>query len=72
MNIIIINDCRDANAVGRQIARTGSLLNNPVSFIGVTSDIEAAGNIIDVLDAYGEHPGIILANVASRNGKAKK
>lgn len=72
MNITIINDCRDANAVGRQIARTGSLLNNPVSFIGVTSDIEAAGNIIDALDAFGENPGIILVNVAPRNGKAKK
>lgn len=72
MNITIINDCRDANAVGRQIARTTSLLDGSVSFIGVTSDIQAAGNIIDVLDAIEENPGIILVNVAPRNGKAKK
>lgn len=72
MNITIINDCRDANAIGRQIARTTSLLNSPVSFIGVTSDIQAAGNIIDVLDAFEENAGIILVNVAPRNGKAKK
>jgi len=72
MNITIINDCRDANAVGRQIARTSSLLDSPVSFIGVTSDIQAAGNIIDILDAIEESPGIILVNVAPRNGKAKK
>ena len=72
MNITIINDCRDANAVGRQIARTTSLLDSPVSFVGVTSDIQAAGNIIDVLDAIEENPGIILVNVAPRNGKAKK
>jgi len=72
MNITIINDCRDANAVGRQIARTASLLDSPVSFVGVTSDIQAAGNIIDVLDAIEENSGIILVNVAPRNGKSKK
>src|SRR3989338_1340128 len=72
MNITIINDCRDANAVGRQIARTTSLFDSPVSFVGVTSDIQAAGNIIDILDAIEESPGIILVNVAPRNGKAKK
>lgn len=72
MNITIINDCRDANAVGRQITRTSSLLNRPVSFVGITSDIQAAGNIIDVLDAIEENLGIILVNVAPRNGKAKK
>lgn len=72
MNITIINDCRDANAAGRQIARTASLLGGLVSFIGVSSDLQAAGNIIDVLDAIEERPGIILANVAPRNGKAKK
>ncbi len=55
MNITIINDCRDANAIGRQTARTSSLLNGPVSFIGVASDIQAAGNIIDILDALEEN-----------------
>src|SRR3989344_9103064 len=72
MNIIIINDCRDANAVGRQIARAASLLGGSASFLGVTSDLQAAGNLIDVLDALGENPGVVLVNVAPRNGKAKK
>lgn len=72
MNITIINDCRDTNAIGRQIARTASLFDSPVSFVGITSDIQAAGNIIDILDAIEENPGIILVNVAPRNGKAKK
>ena len=72
MNITIINDCRDANAAGRQITRTTSLLGDSASFIGVSGDLEAAGNIIDALDALEERPGIILANVAPRNGKAKK
>ncbi len=72
MNITIINDCRDANVVGRQTTRAGALIGGPVSFIGVTSDLEASGNLIDSLDAYGDAPGVILVNVAPRNGKAKK
>jgi len=72
MNITIINDCRDGNAVGRQITRVTSLLGGPVSFNGVNSDIQAAGNIIDVIDALEETPGAILVNIAPRNGKAKK
>jgi hypothetical protein len=72
MNITIINDCRDANAAGRQIARATALLNGPVSFIGITSDLTAAGNLIDTLDALEENPGVILVNVAPRNGAAKK
>ena len=72
MNITIINDCRDANAVGRQTARATSLLGGSASFIGVSSDLQASGNLIDVLDALEENPGIVLVNVAPRNGKAKK
>ncbi len=72
MNIAIINDCRDANAAGRQTARTASLLGGHVSFIGVDNDLQAAGNLIDILDALGEHPGVVLVNVAPRNGNAKK
>ena len=68
----IINDCKDSNAVGRQIIRTSSLLGGSVSFIGVSNDLEASGNIIDALDAYGDLPGVVLVNVAPRNGKAKK
>ncbi|MCR4280598.1 MAG: hypothetical protein NUV82_04220 [Candidatus Komeilibacteria bacterium] len=72
MNITIINDCRDANAAGRQITRVSTLIGNSASFVGVSSDLEAAGNLIDVLDAYENSPGVILVNVAPRNGKAKK
>jgi hypothetical protein len=72
MNITIINDCRDENAKGRQIARTSALFNAPVNFIGVANDIEAAGNIIDILDTSKGSESVILANVAPRNGKAKR
>ncbi len=72
MNITIINDCKDENAKGRQSARISSLLKHPANFIGVSNELEASGNIIDVLDASGESAGIILVNVAPRNGKAKR
>ncbi len=72
MNSIIINDCRDANAAGRQCARVSCLLGEPSTFIGVSSDIEAAGNLIDALDAFEGHKGVVLVNVAPRNGSAKK
>lgn len=72
VNITIINDCRDANAVGRQFVRASALMGGHVSFVGVSNDLEAAGNLIDVLDAYGEEPGVVLVNVAPRGGKAKR
>lgn len=43
-----------------------------LSFVGVQNDIEAAGNLIDILDAYEDRKGGILVNVAPRNGAAKK
>lgn len=70
--ITIINDCRDANAAGRQVTRTNSLLGSPATFIGVSSDIEASGNLIDALDAIENREGAVLVNVAPRNGPAKK
>ncbi len=72
MTITIINNCRDANAVGRQSTRAASLLGAPVSFIGVASDLEASGNLIDTLDATKGQRGVVLVNVAPRNGKSKK
>jgi len=68
----IINDCRDDNAAGRQIARASSILQCPINFIGVKNEIEAAGNLTDVLDAIEERQGVILVNVAPRDAKAKK
>lgn len=72
MIVTIINDCRDDNAAGRQATRTSSILQCPVNYIGVNNEIEAAGNLIDTLDALEERQGIILINVAPRNSKAKK
>jgi len=71
-NVTIINDCRDENAKGRQVTRAISLLKCPVSFIGVENDLEASGNLIDTMDALGESAGVILVNVAPRNGKGRK
>lgn len=67
----IINDCRDANAAGRQMSRAIALLGCPASFIGVQSDLEAAGNLIDVLDAAEGRKGVVVVNVAPRNGRGK-
>ena len=72
MNITIINDCRDANAAGRQMTRVGSLFNKNATVVGVETDLEAAGNLIDALDAIDEKEGVILVNVAPRDGDAKK
>lgn len=72
MFVTLINDCRDANAFGRQATRAASLFGQSVVTIGVKSDLEAAGNLVDVLDASEGRRGVVLANVAPRNGDAKK
>ncbi|MBI2623818.1 MAG: SAM-dependent chlorinase/fluorinase [Candidatus Liptonbacteria bacterium] len=72
MNITIINDSRDDNAAGRQKVRAHNLFGVAPHFIGVTHELEAAGNIIDALDALDGAPGVILVNIAPRNGAAKK
>lgn len=69
---VIINDCRDANAMGRQMARVGALFGGTVVPVGVENDLEAAGCLVDMLDAIGRRKGLILANVAPRNGVVKK
>jgi len=75
MVISLINDCSDANAFGRITARVGSLF--PGSTINKValhnySDLEAAGNLIDIIDGYGEEEGVIIVNAAPRHGSAKK
>jgi len=72
MFITMITDCKDENARGRQLTRAGALFNFPASLVGVASDLEAAGNLIDVLDAAEGREGVVLVNVAPRNGAAKK
>ena len=72
MNITIINDCKDGNAIIRQESKIISLLNCPVSFIGVENDVEASGNIIDILDAFEGREGIVVANISPRAREGKK
>lgn len=75
MYVTIINDCCDEGTMNRQVVRASTLFPNAhISHVGVASysDLEAAGLIIDTLDAAQEEEGIILANVAPRHGKAKK
>lgn len=85
MFVNIITDCFDANASSRQICRYQSYLGGvPAYLVGVsmpTTDIdvevgfgelEAATNIIDTLDAADGGRGIIIGNVAPRQGQGKK
>lgn len=68
----LINDCRDPNAFGRQATKTAALIDAPVNLVGVNSDLEAAGNLVDVLSSAEGRKGVILVNVAPRHGTAKK
>lgn len=72
MFVTIINDCRDANAFGRQATRAASLFGCTVNPVAVANDLEAAGNLIDALDAAEGRRGVILVNVAPRHGAAKR
>jgi hypothetical protein len=78
MYITIINDCADANASARQQTRVAALFGIQPSFVGVSgslseaAELEAAGMLIDCLDAAGDAEGIILVNVAPRSGAGKK
>lgn len=75
MYLTIINDCCDQGTMNRQVVRASVLFPQAkIGHVGVDnySDLAAAGLIIDTLDASMGKPGIILANVAPRHGKAKK
>lgn len=72
MFVTIINDCRDANAFGRQVTRAAALFGCQVHAVAVSGDLEAAGNLVDALDAAEGRRGVILANVAPRHGAAKR
>lgn len=68
MQITIINDCCDQNAKLRQVSRAGSLFENAsVNCFGVKSEMEAAGFLVDAIDAFDGREGIVLVNVAPRN-----
>ena len=72
MFITVINDCADDNAVGRQATRVQSLLGQSPAFVGVGSDLEAAGNLVDIIDAAHGQAGIVLVNVAPRGGEGAR
>ena len=71
----IITDCKGENEAGRQVARFNSYGLGPTDLVGVdsglndTPTIEAAGNLIDLLDAGEGKKGIIIVNVAPRGAK---
>ena len=67
--IAYITDCRDENGKGRLKARlTGFFPGCSVQFVGVSTDYEAALNLVDIVDAYDGRPGIVLATVVRREG----
>jgi len=67
--IVVINDCRDDNARVRLTTRLAALFPKMnIEFVGVNSHIEAAGNLVDVLDAALGKSALVLVNVAPRNG----
>ncbi|MFZ5424889.1 MAG: SAM hydroxide adenosyltransferase [Patescibacteria group bacterium] len=79
MFITIITDCKSENDFGRQTTRFASLFSCTVNTVGVSSflnssvaELEAAGNLIDVLDAGEGKEGIVAVNVAPRGGTQKK
>ncbi|MBW6441121.1 hypothetical protein K0B03_03765 [Patescibacteria group bacterium] len=73
MQITIINDCCDQNAKLRQISRVGSLFSSSsVNCFCAKSEIEAAGLLVDAIDSFEGRQGIIIVNIAPRNGRAKK
>lgn len=75
MYLTIINDCHDPATMNRQVVRAATLFPgthiSPVP-VGNFADLEAALVMIDTIDAAMDEPGIILANVAPRHGKAKQ
>jgi S-adenosyl-l-methionine hydroxide adenosyltransferase len=72
MFVTIITDCKEENEKGRQLTRWASLGFNNINLVGVDSSlginstIEAAGNLIDILDASDGGEGVVFANVAPR------
>lgn len=68
----IITDCKEENEKGRQLTRWASLGFSNINLVGVDSNlganstIEAAGNLIDILDASDGKDGVVFANVAPR------
>ncbi len=73
MFLTIITDCHDSATFGRQLTRASAIFKRapiPVSVSGSLDEkpeIEAAGILIDILDAGMGEKGVILVNAAPRN-----
>lgn len=68
----IITDCCDENARGRLTVRLQAFFGNTPAIVGVNNELEAALNLVDVLDAAlgadANVEGVVLVNVAPRYG----
>lgn len=83
MFVTVITDCSDANASARQISRYQSYLGVPSHLVGITTpttdldihpshgELETATNLVDALDGAEGGRGVIVANVAPRQGQGK-
>ena len=72
--ITVIQDCNDEGTKGRITSRVQNLFKGvQPSFVAVSaySDLQAAGNLVDILDATEGGAGVILVNAAPRHGKGK-
>lgn len=72
MNITFITDCTDDNVRARMSAKIDTLFGEKTTFIGVRSDIEAAGNLVEILNILDGKQGVIFVNVAPRDHVQKK
>lgn len=63
-----ISDCSDDNVRARYAARIAAATPQAgaVQFIGVISDLEAAGNLVDLLDGLEGAEALVFVNVAPR------
>jgi hypothetical protein len=73
--IYAFTDCKDSNALIRLEARLNTLFPDSAIYgVGINSDIEASGCILDTLDAIriGKTAAIIIGNLAPRGDKHHK
>ena len=74
-SIFAFTDCKDSNALTRLFVRLTALFNGShIKTVGIDKDIEAAGCILDTLDALrlGTGDYIIIGNLAPREHKQYK
>jgi hypothetical protein len=79
-SVIHITDCLDPDAQLRLSIRSSELIGRTEAFAGVTSDLMAAGLLVEALDALDgaaavakrTHQNVILVNVAPRHGSGEK